>query len=569
MKLILREYLSSLKERGELDAVLPDLLSQMGLNVYSRPQRGTRQDGVDIGTVGSIDGGAEKVYLFSIKPGNLTRRDWSGDSPQSLRPSLVQIIDAYIPGRLPVEHRDKEIVICIAIGGDVQEQVRTDLAGFMSQNTKGKISFEEWNGDRIASYILANFLREDLLPATARSSLRKSLALLDEPDAAYRHFSHLITSLSSAETLGNDQKITAMRQMNICLGVLYAWANEAKNTESAYRSAELTLLHAWSIARHHLDQDTKVAIAIKETLSSIFSMHHLICSHFLKENVMPHVGKTHALSSATRGNCSLDINLKLFDLLGRLALDGAWAYWGWLRCPEDDVEKRTSMQNETLGYVDAVKKIILNNPVLLLPAKDDQAIDISIALSLLRVADEDESIKSWLGEMIGRCTFSYAMNRAYPTILDSYVDLLQHPKSTDSEYRQRANSASVLYPTIALWAGLLNDEEIYSRVSHLQRETLPYCTFQLWYPDDRSEAHFYKNTSGHGLSIANLSLNQTKEQFLEQIFQECQKSPQCRELSAVKFDWWPLVLMACRHYRFPVPLHLLEGLRREPDGSSS
>lgn len=53
MKLIIKEYLSSLKERDELDAVLPDLLSQLGLNVYSRPARGTRQDGVDVGAVGS------------------------------------------------------------------------------------------------------------------------------------------------------------------------------------------------------------------------------------------------------------------------------------------------------------------------------------------------------------------------------------------------------------------------------------------------------------------------------------------------------------------------------------
>ena len=50
MKLILKQYLSSLKERGELDAILPDLLSQLGLNVFSRPGRGTRQDGVDVGS---------------------------------------------------------------------------------------------------------------------------------------------------------------------------------------------------------------------------------------------------------------------------------------------------------------------------------------------------------------------------------------------------------------------------------------------------------------------------------------------------------------------------------------
>jgi hypothetical protein len=87
MKLIIREYLSSLKERGELDAVLPDLLSERGLNVYSRPGRGTRQDGVDVGAVGSLDGGSEKVYLFSIKPGDLTRRDWDPGVGPGVGPS--------------------------------------------------------------------------------------------------------------------------------------------------------------------------------------------------------------------------------------------------------------------------------------------------------------------------------------------------------------------------------------------------------------------------------------------------------------------------------------------------
>ena len=37
MKLMIRQYLASLKERGELDALLPDLLSQMGLEVFLKP----------------------------------------------------------------------------------------------------------------------------------------------------------------------------------------------------------------------------------------------------------------------------------------------------------------------------------------------------------------------------------------------------------------------------------------------------------------------------------------------------------------------------------------------------
>ncbi|MFT8613794.1 MAG: hypothetical protein ABF727_14510 [Gluconobacter oxydans] len=37
MKLMIREYQASLRERGELDAILPDLLTEMGYRIFSRP----------------------------------------------------------------------------------------------------------------------------------------------------------------------------------------------------------------------------------------------------------------------------------------------------------------------------------------------------------------------------------------------------------------------------------------------------------------------------------------------------------------------------------------------------
>lgn len=57
MKIILKEYLASLKERGELDgSVLPNLLAEIGLEVLNVPMIGTRQHGVDIAAVGKIKG---------------------------------------------------------------------------------------------------------------------------------------------------------------------------------------------------------------------------------------------------------------------------------------------------------------------------------------------------------------------------------------------------------------------------------------------------------------------------------------------------------------------------------
>jgi hypothetical protein len=99
MKLVIREYLASLKERDELDAVLPDLLTELGFTVYSRPARGTRQYGVDVAAVGPGEDGIRRVHLFSVKSGDLDRNEWNTASPQSLRPSLDEILDHYIASR--------------------------------------------------------------------------------------------------------------------------------------------------------------------------------------------------------------------------------------------------------------------------------------------------------------------------------------------------------------------------------------------------------------------------------------------------------------------------------------
>lgn len=565
MKLIIKEYLSALKERGELDAVLPDLLSQLGLNVYSRPARGARQDGVDVGAVGSLDGGPEKVYLFSIKPGHLTRRDWDGDSEQSLRPSLNEIIDSYIPTRLPAEHRDKDIVICIAIGGDVQEPVRSLVTGFMGQNTKDNITFEEWNGDKLAACIQSSFLREDLLPDHARSHLRKSLAMLDEPDVSFRHFAQLIRLLSAVDELNDAQRVTAMRQMSICLWILYGWSREAENIEAAYRASELTLLHAWSIAKCHAGKDNKTTRAMQTALTSVFTAYHQIVSEFLRINVLPYADKLHAVSSAVWGSSSLDVNLKLFDLLGRLGIDALWASWGVQRCSDDEAAARQDMLGEAQRNVEAIKALIKNNPALLLPLKDEQGIDISIALSALVMdGGNREFILSWLGEMLARAKFAYEAHAKYPSVLHSYTELLEHPQSRDDDYRKNATSGSILYPVIALWAALLQDEQLYGEVVQVQ-ELMPHCTYQLWYPDEGSEDHLYKNSDSHGAVLANLALNTSLQDFLAQVFGECKETKNFEELSAVKYGWWPLIIVACRHYRLPLPLHLLSGLRHQDE----
>jgi hypothetical protein len=560
MKLIIRQYLASLRERGELDAILPDLLSQMGLNVFSRPGRGTRQDGVDVAAVGRIGSRQRrsKVYLFSIKPGDLTRQDWSGGRPQDLRPSLLEILDSYIPNRLPAEHKDKDIVICICIGGDIQEQVRPLVEGFIKKNQKRRIKFEQWNGDKLASLIQETFLREDFLPPNSRSHLRKSLAMLDEPDTSYAHFAALISALSDVDKLNGPKRLRAIRQMSIALWIQFAWARDAKNLEATYRSSELALLHAWRIASFHAGKKDKTSRATVSGFVSILSTYQQISSEYLNKCILPHVDKRDGLSSAVRTTASIDINLKMFDALGRLAVKGLWIHWAALRTASTAQGTPDATMSGYFECVSALKQMISNNSVLLLPLEDGQAIDLSIAIFMLAIDPSNRcDIRVWLGEIVSRATFAYRTHGRYPANLHSYSEMLEHPQSND-EYRKNVTAGSILYPMAALWAALFDFDDVYEAVATLKGQHLSHCNFQFWYPDETSEQYLYTNHDRHGATLSDAPVNRPKGEFLKQAFSECDQLPHFFDLTAVKFGFWPLVVVACRHYRLPLPLHFLK-----------
>ena len=554
MKLIIKQYLASLRERNELDALLPGLLSQMGLNVFSKPGRGTRQDGVDVAAVGTLNGEPEKVYLFSIKAGDLTRSSWDSDSLQSLRPSLNEIKDSYIPNRLPKEHKDKRIVICLCFGGDIQEQVRPSVEGYIGQNSTNRITYEEWNGDKLADLIQESFLREDLLPDNSRPILRKALALLDEPEASFGYYTQLATALFSIAEKERSKKLSSLRQMSICLWILFAWARDNGNLEAAYLSAERTLLFAWGLAKNEFGKNNKVTKGIHEAFQSVLGAYFQIADEYINGKILPHVTVLDGLSTAVRPSSSMDVNLKLFDLLGRLAMYGLWTTWSATISDNEEYKEKLVLQSRYIS--DAVKSLISNNPALSLPIKDDQAIDIFLAILQMAMSGSGESdMKLWLSEIIERARFAYEGNGSYPCAIRNYAELLDHPLRGDEEYRKEVTEGSILYPTIALWAAILGDSKVYEKITNFKDECLLHCNFQLWYPDETTEDNIYTNKDVHGAAFSHVPIDQSPDVFLKVIREECEQTQYFENLSAMKKGVWPLILLACRHYRIPVPVH--------------
>ncbi len=557
MKLVIREYIAALKERDELDAMLPNLLTEMGFTVYSRPSRGTRQYGVDIAAVGQAADGERKVYLFSVKQGDLNRQEWDG-TPQALRSSLNEIRDVYIPTHIPAEYRNLKVVICLVFGGDIKEQVQLEVRGYINTNTTANIAYEEWNGDRLADFILSGILREEMFTGPMRSHLRKAAAMVEEPDISYTHFRSLVDAIIKRPTKKKGEDISKVREINMCLWVLFTWAREANNVEAPYRAGEYAILRAWELLKDLIGGNGRSAMDAVIAFKELVDLHFTIWDT-LAGKILPHVDKRHAISAAIGAFSSLDINLKMHDVLGRIAIRGLWCAWGqgqsaWQK-PQEDAD------NDLSTITMQLCQLINNNPALHAPICDEQAIDIALALMLLGLhGGLSSTIISWVDGLVDHAHFSYRTHGRYPTCKTSYWDLVEHPAEKTDEYRKEATGGSILYPMLALWAGAYSGSEALSDLAEFKKEQLAHCNFQLWFPDNDSEAGLYLGSDRHGDMLSDIPVDVAGVKTREYVEGECALNTHFGELSAIRLGYWPIVLMACRHYRLPVPPQIWMGL---------
>ncbi|HIH8947554.1 TPA: hypothetical protein ACYUR3_002102 [Legionella pneumophila] len=554
MKLIIKEYLASLKERNELDALLPELLSQMNLTIISTPSVGGRQYGVDIAAVGKInETDEESLYLLTVKSGNLNRTNWNSGSPQDTLPSLQDIIHVYIHNHVPKQYEKIPIKICICFGGDLNENIRQDVSTYTRTNTTDRVSFEEWGGDKIAEYINTYFLTERLMSGNLRGMFRKSIALLDEPEASYIYFKSLVKelcgTLNDKSTL--KSKLLVMRQLAICLWTLFAWGRDVNNLESVYLSSEITLLNAWNIFKEYINGKNKIHKLIQSCFQSIYYLYIVICTEYLSK-ILPHTANLFALSSGVNSSNQVDVNIKLFDILGRISVHGIVTLFAYKYAP--DLNKENA-RKDIIYLHDAIKELIENNPILLSPYKDEQSIEIALALWFLSTdASNQQEIKKWIALLINRIEFNLNAKKNFPSNQRNYSEIIDDQHISQEGFLNYTSS-STLYPTIALFLKFLKMEDLLVELNRITTTHIPHCNFQLWLPDEVSEESFYINDTIHGESITHI--NMSGEGWVQSIIDECNINKHFFDLSAIKNNFAIIILIACRHYRLPIPPHFI------------
>ena len=552
MKLVFKEYVAALRERDELDVVLPDLLSELGYNVISRPGRGTDQGGVDVLAVSPADtDGKKRLYAFTIKKGNLTRDDWSNGN-QSLVSSIDDIVFKYFNSSVPTALQDLEKVICICFGGDIAEPMRDRVTGLTDTYSKRhNVAFEEWNGDKLAELLSAGILRQQLVSKSLRSCFQKSIAMLDEPEVSYENFSILLKGLMPNELSDRKRCLSSLRQTYVCLSVLYVWARDAENLEAPYRASELSILHAWEFIKTR--SEGPESQKLRSTFEELLYLHFRIWDEYYGEKIIPLVGKKHAISAAVNANSPVDTNLKLFEILGRLAQRGLWKLW-----EADQKGIESDLKSTHLGMAreiaEHIFQLISNYECLFSPCTDKQSAEIATALLFLsRFAEFRNFIRSYCELSLDHYRFSFILHDRYPTHISRYRDLISHPLEKTDTYRQWHTSGSTLIPLLILWASIDGPSEYTQVFAQFANEALRHCNHQFWMVSNDSEDHLYTNDQRHGTAFSEIPITADGELAMQRLDAVCDGDEAYPALSVIKSRHHPILVMACRHYHLPLP----------------
>lgn len=571
MKLIIKEYLSHLKESTELDSLLPDLLLCMGIEPISRAQIGVRQDGVDVAAIGKDpETGQKTVYLFLIKQGDLTRNDWDGGTPQSVRPSLNEILEVYIPTRLDKKYSTlpKKIVVCT--GGEKKQAVESGWKGYTDKHqVDNELAYEFWGGDKLSLLIELHMMNENILPADLRSKLRKSLSLLNDPDHDYSEYYEMIDILLFKTGYGDIKKpstkkkvIKVFRTLNLCQNIIHLWAKEGGNLKPALYYSERTILNAWEYIRQNELYSNQSFINVFLSLCS--TLDRVYADYFLK------IQEYCYIENGFSGNCRDYVVecISIFEQLGIIANIGNYfLMFGMLQ------DNKASLENASVVR-EALKSYIENHLSTSAPCYDRHITEISCCLALLSSFGETQFIKEWIGSIIERVYFSYNfMGRYFPIQSDSFNDLVELNISGAKE-KQELFKISSLLPILAEWCIALGFENEYRDIAQITKKSFSDCTLQIWYPDEDSDCFLYKGdfAKESGNAEAPIVLNLEINEMIGRIKKVQEKTVSAEDISSIKNGLIYLPLLASRHFKAPVlPIYwqskVIDGLKGEAEDS--
>jgi len=471
---IIKQYVASLKEDGELDFIFPILLERMGFRILSTPKqsKGQSQYGRDVIAVKKLKG-VPTLYLFELKgfvAKDITDRNLNTKDGliESLRASkYTEYEDAGIPGL-----KDYPRQYVFAHNGFAEANVMPTLNGFIkTEFPEG--NFERWDLERLTA-LFSDYLFDETLLADDKSyKLFKKVLVLQ--DAEENDFSDLVAlvdyQIEKLEKEKHDNRRVVLNYfgtLRLIGAMMYYYARESNNLYPAKFCIDTIVLKTWAwILRGKREK--------KSSILSLFYGLVMLQMQIYEE----YINKILQFANLRKGLYSFQSSLTeqvFYPLRCYEFLSDLIYFYVMTEACGADYEKVGQIR------MDALKAIIRNNSACTVPLLDTHTIPILMVFRymIFRIKSQDDA--DCLGQFVMDTVLNliqrYRNQKMWPELSGNRMALAKSLITKSDEY---CCDSSLLLTVMFELISYLNIPEFYTLLKKAVEESE--VDLQVAYPE--------------------------------------------------------------------------------------
>ncbi|CNG86604.1 hypothetical protein ACSILG_000198 [Yersinia enterocolitica] len=543
IQLVLSHYLAGLRERNELDALLPELLKAMGHSVLSRPQIGPNQAGVDVLSTRHDANGVDEVYVFIIKFGNIGRADFYGGQ-QAIDPSVREACNDFLRNRLPEQLKPLRKKIVLVSNGELLQEAQAGFSALTADIAQRPMCvLEFWGTDQLTPWIEQYMFDETLLLARGKSDLSAALAGLEESGSATGRFIRFVDACFVMPAEESEQSIATRKSkfLRRCAAasmgwaVLLVWGKSEGNLKPGVVAGEYLLLRMWAEA---VKLDLSVDRAFIERFEPLMELQiRALIEYF--DKVLPTLSSPRAVLSY-RPERIIYLEL-IFEEIGRLA-----TLLLLIQQVPGQEECRTVIREAIIGLINQHSGVRL-------PPYDGHAIDLTLLFCALMGESDWNNTQILVGDVVDRLVLALKSDRYLPVDTDSLEDAIA--LDTQKAGKRDFFQTSTLIPALATVAAVLGDEETLRVLRDSVLPLMKGATLERWFPTSSLETF-----TGSAKGLQHVGISRALSGFRASSGKEAEASIKPFDGAATVTDfkwfgtqWQVLVALSARLHRHPLP----------------
>lgn len=545
MNFLTSEYIALLKEDGELDALLIDILIGKGITPISKPQKG-RQYGVDIAAIGKDADGKEKLFLITVKQGNITRQIWD-TGPTSVRQSLNDIRETYINISLTRSQKKLPKKIIIATNGELEQTVQTSWGQYTETYKAKKLEYQFWGIDDISKMVSENLLSERLFNADMRLLLKKTLAFLELKDYDLNHFVKLVDLILDKPIKTKKPLLKRLKLLQICLNIVFKWAEDSGYIKSAIYAADKTIIKSfdWLNTQNHFEK--------KYIQIEFYNIHVLRrkigIAYFNKVN--DHYYVEHSIQRYSKNQIEYGLTVwQEIGVLGSIGLTEIKHYLYHFNFEDKSLAK--IYEDSIITIAKALISFIKANPPSHYPLYDEHIIDIEPAMRFLYLSGFKEDCRKWLRMIIVGIHDAKILKDFFPLFNTNYENMVEYYLGT----KEQKEKSSMLLTFLSDWSVILNSKEAYNDLHKILELFDNKLNLQIWFPKKETEEIYLDR--GYSLKSGkvkhSIMLYESIKDYEKEVKEELELFSAEKEFTVVKFGFDFILSISSLHHRdLPFP----------------